>query len=98
MFTNIFKLFFCSVCICLCTCTCPVCVCVCVCVREQEVVERFVSQGHTQKHLEKLKEENERMLVQLKEERDQLQANFQELKYSGEAKLSRCKSLCVCLC
>ncbi|XP_064180131.1 coiled-coil domain-containing protein 151 [Anguilla rostrata] len=53
-----------------------------------EVVERFISQGDTQKHLEKLKEENERTLVQLKEERDQLQAQFQELKYSGEAKLS----------
>ncbi|KAJ8283742.1 hypothetical protein COCON_G00025920 [Conger conger] len=53
-----------------------------------EVVERFISQGDTQKHLEQLKEENERMLEQLKEERDQLQAQFQELKYSGEAKLS----------
>ncbi|KAJ8363432.1 hypothetical protein SKAU_G00122630 [Synaphobranchus kaupii] len=53
-----------------------------------EVVERFISQGDTQKHLEQLKEENERTLAQLKEERDQLQAQFQELKYSGEAKLS----------
>ncbi|XP_048870104.1 coiled-coil domain-containing protein 151 isoform X2 [Brienomyrus brachyistius] len=54
----------------------------------QEIVERFVTQGNTQKHLEHLKVENEKMLQQLKVERDQLQAQFQDMKYSGEAKLS----------
>ncbi|XP_018617250.2 coiled-coil domain-containing protein 151-like [Scleropages formosus] len=54
----------------------------------QEVVERFIAQGKTQKHLENLKEENERTLQQLKEQRDQLQDRFQEMKYSGDAKLS----------
>ncbi|KAJ8415982.1 hypothetical protein AAFF_G00380040 [Aldrovandia affinis] len=44
--------------------------------------------GDTRKHLEALKKENEVALVQLKEELAQLQAQFQELKYSGEAKLS----------
>ncbi|KAI1886805.1 hypothetical protein AGOR_G00199590 [Albula goreensis] len=58
-----------------------------------EVVERFISQGDTQKHLEELKEENERTLVELKEERDQLQAQFQELKYSGEAKLASAQQI-----
>uniref|UniRef100_A0A8C4TGE1 Outer dynein arm docking complex subunit 3 n=1 Tax=Erpetoichthys calabaricus TaxID=27687 RepID=A0A8C4TGE1_ERPCA len=55
----------------------------------QEVVQRFISQGDTQKHLELIKSENEKTLVRLKEERERLQAEFQEMKYSGEAKLSR---------
>ncbi|KAL2087077.1 hypothetical protein ACEWY4_018136 [Coilia grayii] len=54
----------------------------------REVVERFISQGDTQRHLEELKEENESTLLQLKQERDQLQKHFQDIKYSGEAKLS----------
>ncbi|XP_041099409.1 coiled-coil domain-containing protein 151 isoform X1 [Polyodon spathula] len=54
----------------------------------QEVVERFVSQGDTQRHLELLKAENEKTLERLKEEREKLRADFQEMKYSGEAKLS----------
>ncbi|XP_066449755.1 outer dynein arm-docking complex subunit 3 isoform X2 [Eleutherodactylus coqui] len=54
----------------------------------QEVVRRFIAQGETHKHLEELKSENERSLVRLKEEKGRLQDAFQELKYSGEAKLS----------
>ncbi|KAM4035909.1 outer dynein arm-docking complex subunit 3 [Anomaloglossus baeobatrachus] len=54
----------------------------------QEVVRRFIAQGETHKHLEELKSENERTLVRLKEEKERLQDAFQELKYSGEAKLS----------
>ncbi|XP_072255622.1 outer dynein arm-docking complex subunit 3 isoform X2 [Pyxicephalus adspersus] len=54
----------------------------------QEVVRRFVAQGETHQHLEELKVENEKTLVRLKEEKDKLQEVFQELKYSGEAKLS----------
>ena len=55
----------------------------------QEVVERFISQGDTQQHLEDLKKENQRTLLQLKEDRDRLQEHFQDIKYSGETKLSR---------
>ena len=35
----------------------------------QEVVQRFLSQGDTQKHLEQLKINNDKMLVRLKEEK-----------------------------
>ncbi|XP_041959786.1 coiled-coil domain-containing protein 151 isoform X2 [Alosa sapidissima] len=54
----------------------------------REVVERFITQGDTQRHLQELKEENESALLQLKQQRDQLQKHFQDTKYSGEAKLS----------
>ncbi|XP_066564112.1 outer dynein arm-docking complex subunit 3 isoform X2 [Amia ocellicauda] len=54
----------------------------------REVVQRFVSQGDTRKHLEQLKEENEKTLLRLREEKERLEAEFQEMKYSGEAKLS----------
>ena len=37
----------------------------------KEVVQRFLSQGETQKHLEQLKTNNEKMLVRLKEEKVQ---------------------------
>uniref|UniRef100_A0AAR2KVW8 ODAD1 central coiled coil region domain-containing protein n=1 Tax=Pygocentrus nattereri TaxID=42514 RepID=A0AAR2KVW8_PYGNA len=55
----------------------------------QEMVDRFVSQQDTQKHLEKMKVENEVKLQQLKEERDTLLARFQEMKFSGETKHAR---------
>ncbi|XP_071393448.1 coiled-coil domain-containing protein 151 [Centroberyx affinis] len=54
----------------------------------QEIAERFISQGETHKHLEELKVENERILLQLKEEKELLNQQFQDMKYSGEAKLS----------
>eukprot|EP00794_Sanderia_malayensis_P015955 gene15955-17560_t len=54
----------------------------------QEVVQRFLSQGDTHKHLEELKINNEKMLARLKEEKEKLQAEFEEMKYSGEAKMS----------
>uniref|UniRef100_A0A8C5QB76 Outer dynein arm docking complex subunit 3 n=1 Tax=Leptobrachium leishanense TaxID=445787 RepID=A0A8C5QB76_9ANUR len=54
----------------------------------QEVVSRFIAQGETHRHLEVLKSENDKALVRLKEEKERLQEAFQELKYSGEAKLS----------
>jgi len=53
-----------------------------------EVVQRFSSQGETQKHLEALKVANEKSLIRLKEDKAKLQKEFEELKYSGEAKLS----------
>ena len=54
----------------------------------QEVVDRFLNQGNTKKHLEQLKEENSLQLVRLKEEKEKLQAQFEDMKYSGEAKMS----------
>jgi len=55
----------------------------------QDVVARFENQGETQRHLEELKTENEREINRLTEERDRLQSDFTDKKYSGEAKLSR---------
>ncbi|CAK8674702.1 outer dynein arm-docking complex subunit 3-like [Clavelina lepadiformis] len=54
----------------------------------QEVVDRFKSQGDTQKHLEDLKKDNQKHLQRLQEERAKLQQEYEEMKYSGEAKLS----------
>ncbi|XP_029293570.1 LOW QUALITY PROTEIN: coiled-coil domain-containing protein 151 [Cottoperca gobio] len=54
----------------------------------QEIVERFISQKETHQHLEKLKGENEKVLQQLKEQKELLNQQFQDMKYSGEAKLS----------
>lgn len=54
----------------------------------KEVVQRFLSQGETQKHLEQLKTNNEKMLVRLKEDKEKLRVEYEEMKYSGEAKLS----------
>ena len=50
---------------------------------------RFENQGETQKHLEELKKENEKQIARLREEKEKLQNEFEEMKYSGEAKLSR---------
>lgn len=52
------------------------------------MVDRFLNQGNTKKHLEQLKEENTRQLARLKEEKEKLQAQFEDMKYSGEAKMS----------
>ncbi|XP_017272386.1 coiled-coil domain-containing protein 151 isoform X2 [Kryptolebias marmoratus] len=54
-----------------------------------EIVERFVSQKETHRHLEKLKGENEEVLQQLKEQKELLHRQFEEIRYSGEAKLSK---------
>ncbi|XP_078387357.1 coiled-coil domain-containing protein 151 [Cetorhinus maximus] len=54
----------------------------------QDVVKRFVMQGETLKHLEELELENEKQMVQLREEKERLQAEYDHLKYSGETKLS----------
>ncbi|CAM4620980.1 unnamed protein product [Leuciscus chuanchicus] len=54
----------------------------------REIVDRFISQGETQEHLEKMKAENERLLLQLKEERNTLQTQLQDMKYSRETELS----------
>ncbi|XP_038570195.1 coiled-coil domain-containing protein 151 [Micropterus salmoides] len=54
----------------------------------QEIVDRFISQKETHEHLESLKAENEKVLQQLKEQRELLNQEFQDMKYSGEAKFS----------
>ncbi|KAI9523026.1 hypothetical protein NQZ68_031886 [Dissostichus eleginoides] len=54
----------------------------------QEIVERFISQKETHQHLEKLKGENKTVLQQLKEQKELLDQQFQDMKYSGEAELS----------
>ncbi|XP_042340178.1 coiled-coil domain-containing protein 151 [Plectropomus leopardus] len=54
----------------------------------QEIVERFISQKEKHQHLEELKGENEKVLQQLKEQKELLNLQFQDVKYSGEAKLS----------
>ncbi|XP_033829340.1 coiled-coil domain-containing protein 151 [Periophthalmus magnuspinnatus] len=55
----------------------------------QEVAERFVTQKGIHEHLEKLTEDNKNILVQLKEKKAQLDQQFEDKKYSGEAKISR---------
>ena len=52
-------------------------------------MERFTSQKDRHQHLEKLMGENEKELEQLKEQKELLSQQLQDMKYSGEAKLSR---------
>ncbi|KAF3687257.1 Coiled-coil domain-containing protein 151 [Channa argus] len=51
----------------------------------QEVAGRFISQKTTHEQLEKLKGDNEKILQQLKEQKELLTQQFQDMKYSGEA-------------
>ncbi|XP_055095403.1 outer dynein arm-docking complex subunit 3 isoform X1 [Symphalangus syndactylus] len=51
------------------------------------LVQRFLAQGDTFAQLETLKSENEQTLVRLKQEKQQLQRELEDLKYSGEATL-----------
>lgn len=53
-----------------------------------EVVARFLNQGDTRTHLEQLQVEHTQMLARLREEMERLQTQFDEMKYSGEAKMS----------
>ena len=55
----------------------------------QEVVARFEKQGDTRKQLEEMKVNNEKQRSRLQEERSRLQQEFEDMKYTGEAKLSR---------
>ena len=55
----------------------------------QEVVRRFEGQEDTTKHLEALQKDNEKQITRLKEEKEKLQMEFEEMKYTGDAKLSR---------
>ncbi|KAL4219631.1 hypothetical protein ACF0H5_022203 [Mactra antiquata] len=53
-----------------------------------EVVNRFENQKETTRHLEELKKDNEKQIIRLKEDKEKLQQEFEEMKYSGDAKLS----------
>lgn len=53
-----------------------------------EVVHRFESQKETTRHLEELKKDNEKQIIRLKEDKEKMQQEFEEMKYSGDAKLS----------
>lgn len=53
-----------------------------------EVVARFLNQGETRTHLEQMQAEHSETLARLREEKERLQAQFEEMKYSGEAKMS----------
>ncbi|KAI0217961.1 Coiled-coil domain-containing protein 151 [Lamellibrachia satsuma] len=54
----------------------------------QEVVGRFENQGETRRQLEEMKAQNEKQISRLREESERLQSQFEEMKYTGEAKLS----------
>ncbi|KAF7711001.1 hypothetical protein HF521_000012 [Silurus meridionalis] len=54
----------------------------------QEVVNRFLSQCDTHTHLEQMKLQNECELQSLKEERDTIHTQYQDMKFSGETKLN----------
>ncbi|XP_067940120.1 outer dynein arm-docking complex subunit 3-like [Watersipora subatra] len=53
-----------------------------------EVVERFEHQGETTSHLEDLQSAAEKQIERLRVDKEKLQADFEDMKYSGEAKLS----------
>uniref|UniRef100_A0A1I8IHX6 Coiled-coil domain-containing protein 151 n=3 Tax=Macrostomum lignano TaxID=282301 RepID=A0A1I8IHX6_9PLAT len=53
-----------------------------------EVVIRFENQGSTREHLEELKKDSEKETQRLRAERDTLKTQFDDVKYSGECKLS----------
>ncbi|KAF6771916.1 Coiled-coil domain-containing protein [Paragonimus kellicotti] len=53
-----------------------------------QIVKRFENQGETLAHLHELKDKAEKQCQALREERDRLQLQFEELKYSGETELT----------
>lgn len=52
-------------------------------------MRRFLAQGDTFTHLEALKSKNKQRLLTLKQEKQRLQREFEDLKYSGETTLVR---------
>lgn len=53
------------------------------------MVQRFLAQGDTFTRLETLKSQNEQTLLRLKQEKQRLQRELEDLKYSGETTLVR---------
>ncbi len=62
------------------------------------MVVRFENQEETQHHLEELKKDNEKSIARLQEDKEKRQMEFEEMKYSGEAKMSRYIVLYNILC
>ncbi|CAM4611556.1 unnamed protein product [Leuciscus chuanchicus] len=60
----------------------------------RELVGLFISRRKTQERLEKMRAENESLLLPLKEERNTLQTQLQDMKYSGETELSSPLQVC----
>ncbi|CAH8669507.1 unnamed protein product [Dicrocoelium dendriticum] len=58
-----------------------------------QIVKRFENQGDTLTHLQELKEKAEKQCQALREERDRLQLQFEELRYSGETELASINQL-----
>lgn len=58
-------------------------------------MERFTVQKETHQHLLKLKEDNQKMLQQLREQKELLSKELLDVKYSGEAQVSRWAVLVV---
>lgn len=58
-----------------------------------EVVEKFMTQGETHKHLMDLKKESDARIQELTLEKCQLKEKYDELKYSGDTKYSGGKRL-----
>ncbi|XP_061685795.1 coiled-coil domain-containing protein 151 [Syngnathoides biaculeatus] len=54
----------------------------------QEVMDRYIAQRETHRHLQALKADNAYVLLELKEQKVQLNQQFEDMKYSGETKLS----------
>lgn len=54
-----------------------------------QIVKRFESQGETLRNLNELKDKAEEQCQKLRKQRDQLQQEFEELKYSGETEIER---------
>ena len=52
-------------------------------------MRQFLAQGDTFTQLETLKSENEQTLMTLKQEKQRLQRELEDLKYSGETVLVR---------
>ncbi|VDO90397.1 unnamed protein product, partial [Schistosoma margrebowiei] len=52
-----------------------------------QIVKRFESQGETLRNLNELKDKAEEQCQKLRKQRDQLQQEFEELKYSGETEI-----------
>lgn len=52
------------------------------------MVERFQSQDSTTEHLENMKVDAEQNVAKLRDEKARLNKEFEEMKYSGEAKTS----------
>ncbi|XP_066566284.1 outer dynein arm-docking complex subunit 3 [Amia ocellicauda] len=58
-----------------------------------EVVQRFASQRGTQTRLEKMKEDNNKSLLTLREEKNRLEAELKEMKDSEQAKRSSAQQM-----